>query len=176
MALCPVRPKATYYPPLCWGALLEVGIISKKPSTIYAVKPSWNNSQHCLSLFLPSFLWGTGDLRYYISFRCAIMIQYFYRLYTIQNCYNYQWLHSLCCILYPCDLFILWMVGSLYTFSFILCHFYSFSAISNISVKLKTLRCFFLSGFSKLEEILKRSQISLEMSNKFLKPNILWTT
>lgn len=59
------------------------------------------------------------------------------------------------------------------TFSFILCHFYSFSAISNISVKLKTLRCFFLSGFSKLEEILKRSQISLEMSNKFLKPNIL---
>lgn len=120
MVLCPVRPKATYYPPLCLGALLEVGIISKKPSKIYAVKPSWNNSQHFLSLFLPSFLWGTGDLRYYISFRCAIMIQYFYRLYTIQNCYNYQWLHSLCCILYPCDLFILWMVGSLHTFSFIL--------------------------------------------------------
>lgn len=88
MALCPVGPKATYYPPLCLGALLEVGIISQKPSKIYAVKPSWNNSQHFLSLFLPSFLWGTGDLRYYISFRCAIMIQYFYRLYTIQSCYN----------------------------------------------------------------------------------------
>ena len=69
MALCPVGPKATYYPPLCLAALLEVGIISKKPSKIYAVKPSWNNSQHFLSPFLPSFLWGTGDLRYYISFR-----------------------------------------------------------------------------------------------------------
>lgn len=53
MALCPVRPKATYYPPLCWGALLEVGIISKKPSKIYV----WSYPEIILNIvFLSSFL------------------------------------------------------------------------------------------------------------------------
>ena len=49
---------------------------------------------------------------YNISFQVYnIVFQNFYRLYSIRVIIKY-WLYSLCCIIYPCSLFILYMVVS----------------------------------------------------------------
>ena len=85
-----------------------------------AASPQW----HCLCFFCSFFFFscfiyficlliffyqGIVDIQYYMSFRCTMPWFTVFKGYTTFMIIKY-WLYSLCCVMYPCSLFI-WYIS-----------------------------------------------------------------